>query len=190
MDFPLSELGRKQVEAVARHFKDIRLDYLYSSDLARAFETAQAIGQAKDLTVHPWDKVREVHLGPFQGLSREAIYEQFPMTKEKTILTSGVEGTETVEQLTARCHHVILQLQLAHKNDHVAIVTHGGFISIFLMYMLTGDKWSTYHRPFQIGNTSITHIEWISENKPLIHYTNQTEHLEPLNAISSKLGLL
>ncbi len=165
MDFSLSELGLLQVQAVANHLKDIRLDYLYSSDLTRAYETAQAIGKVKELTVHAWDQVREVNLGPFQGLSRAEIYQRFPVTEESSILTSGVEGTETIEQLTARCQHVIQQLQLAHKHDHVGIVSHGGFISILLMYVLTGEKWFTFHRPFQIGNTSITHIEWEVEQK-------------------------
>lgn len=190
MDFPLSDLGKKQIHSVATYSKDIHLDYLYSSDLKRAYDTAQAIGHAKNLTVHTWDKIREVQLGPLQGLTRAEIYERYPVTKEKSILTSGVEGTETVERLTARCQHVIEQLLHAHKKDHVAIVSHGGFISILLMYILTGEQWSTFHRPFQIGNTSFTHIEWTEGNKPLIHYMNRTQHLESMNDISPKMGLL
>ncbi|NEU31863.1 histidine phosphatase family protein [bacterium LRH843] len=190
MDFALSEFGREQVQLLASYFERVQLDYVYSSDLSRAYETAQAIGQAKKLSVHAWDQIREVNLGPFQGLSRAEIYERFPITKEKSILTSGLEGTETIEQLTARCKHVKKQLQLAHNKDHVAIVSHGGFISIFLMYLLTGDEWHTYHRPFQIANTSITHIEWTDEGQPLIHYLNQTGHLETLQTDQQKKGLL
>ncbi|MDT8860955.1 histidine phosphatase family protein [Alkalihalobacillus sp. MEB130] len=190
-DYPLSELGQEQMSLVANYFKDIRLDYLYSSDLMRAYETAKAIGSVTKRTVHKWEKVREVHLGPLQGLTRPQIYERYPVTKEASILTSGVEGTETVEQLSARCKHVIDQMLLAHKDDHVGIVSHGGFISIFLMYIMIGEKWHTFHRPFQINNTSITHIEWSPKtNKPIIHYTNKTTHLESVVNGFTQKGLL
>ncbi|KHF41309.1 histidine phosphatase family protein [Halalkalibacter okhensis] len=190
-DFPLSDLGEQQVELVADYFKDVQLDYLYSSDLTRAYHTAKAIGALQNRTVHKWEKVREVYLGPLQGLTRTEIYETFPVVNETSILTSGIPGTETVQELTERCQHVIDQMLLAHQGDHVGIVSHGGFISIFLMYLLTGEKWYTFHRPFQINNTGITHIEWSKRsNKPLIHYTNKTAHLESLVNQHSKKGLL
>jgi uncharacterized phosphatase len=190
-DYPLSELGKQQVGSVAHYLKSSQLNYLYSSDLTRAYDTAAIIGKSKGLTVHKWDKVREVNLGPLQGLSRAEIYEKYPITVERSILTSGIKGTETINDLTKRCQYVIDQLQLAHENDHVGIVSHGGFISIFLMYLLTGEQWHTYHRPFQIRNTSITHIEWPKRSKkPLIHYTNWTEHLELLLDNKSQKGAL
>ncbi|MFC0557493.1 histidine phosphatase family protein [Halalkalibacter alkalisediminis] len=190
-NFPLSDLGRRQADLLANYLKEIQLDYIYSSDLVRASDTAKTIAKKKSQSVNEWDKVREVHLGPLQGLSRSEIYERFPETIENSILTSGVVGTETIEELTARCQYVIEQLQRAHKNDHVAIVSHGGFISILLMYLLTGEQWHMLHRPFQIGNTSISHIEWPkNRTKPLIHYINRTGHLDVLTEESANMGLL
>jgi uncharacterized phosphatase len=104
-NYPLSDLGRRQAELVADYFKGIQLDYIYSSDLIRASDTARIIAKQKKQSVNEWEKVREVHLGPLQGLSRSEIYERFPETVENSILTSNVEGTETVEQLTARCQY-------------------------------------------------------------------------------------
>lgn len=190
-NFPLSDLGRSQAEFLANSFKDMQLDYIYSSDLTRASDTAKALAKKKNLSVHEWEKVREVHLGPLQGLTRSEIYERFPETIENSILTSGVKGTETVAELSERCQYVMDQLQRAHKNDHVAIVSHGGFLSILLMYLLTGDQWHLLHRPFQIGNTSISHIEWPkNRRKPLIHYINRTGHLDVLTDQSANMGLL
>ncbi|MET3505331.1 histidine phosphatase family protein [Halalkalibacter oceani] len=190
MDFELSELGIKQAQLLAAYSENLALDYLYSSDLTRAYDTAKAIAARNHLDVRKWTKVREVHLGPLQGLSRPDIYERFPETKERSILTSGLEGTESVEQLTKRCRFVVEQLLLAHQNDNIAIVSHGGFISILLTYLLAGEQWPSLHRAFQIGNTSITHVEWTKEQKPVIHYTNQTIHLSSLLEPSNKIGLL
>ncbi|TSB45211.1 histidine phosphatase family protein [Alkalicoccobacillus porphyridii] len=192
MDFPLSSLGEKQVDLIGSFFKDIHLDTLYSSDLTRAYETAKKIGEVKDVTIHTWDKIREVHLGPMQGLTREEIKVKYPITQEKSIITSGIAGTETVDELTARCEYVLDQLTKVHKKDSVALVSHGGFISIFLMYLISKEQWSTLQRPFVIGNTSVTLVEWqVEQDTPLIHYTNRTAHLDSLNVEQqAKRGVL
>jgi probable phosphoglycerate mutase len=37
-DGKITDLGRKQIEALADRFKDVRIDAVYSSDLSRAME--------------------------------------------------------------------------------------------------------------------------------------------------------
>lgn len=192
MDFPLSELGKQQVDLISSYCENINLDSLYSSDLERAHATATAIGESTGLPVQAWDQIREVHLGPLQGLSRAEIKEQYPETVKNSIITSGIEGTETIDELTLRCKTVLEQLQEQHSSDSVALVSHGGFISIFLMYVLVGEKWPDFHRPFVIGNTSVTFLEWMDEKEqPYLHYTNRTAHLDTLEAEQhAKKGVL
>ncbi|WP_026673449.1 histidine phosphatase family protein [Alkalihalobacterium bogoriense] len=182
-DFPLSPKGRIQAENLANSFSTILLDYIYSSDLTRAFDTAQAIANKKSLPVQQWDTVREIGLGPFEQKSTEEIYTMYPFIKERSILTSGVEGTETIEAITQRCHTVWNQMLLEHQNENVAIVSHGGFISIFIMFILAGDSWHEFHRPFQIGNTSVSLVEQKEGKKPSFVYINDTSHLRKLDEI-------
>ncbi|WP_216830789.1 histidine phosphatase family protein [Alkalihalobacterium elongatum] len=177
-DFSLSGLGQKQAEQLARYLENQQLDYIYSSDLTRAYETASAVANRKQLTAHKWDQLREINLGPLEGKTRQEIYAEYPEVKEHSILTSGVTGTETIADITARCHYIIDQMKLAHEGKHVALVAHGGLISIALMYILLGEDWHLHHRPFQIENTSISLIEFKSDRQPLIHYINKTIHLE------------
>ncbi|MCM2676776.1 histidine phosphatase family protein [Alkalicoccobacillus plakortidis] len=192
MDFPLSELGTKQVDLISAYCKEMKLDYIYSSDLTRAYDTAKKIGETTKRSVQTWDKIREVYLGPLQGLTRDEIKEKYPITVKKSIITSGIEGTETKEELTERCRLVLQELKQEHMNESVAIVSHGGFISILLMYILVGDKWSDFHRPFVIGNTSVTLLEWPNDaDLPYLHYTNRTAHLDSLEAEQhAKKGVL
>ncbi|MED3646392.1 histidine phosphatase family protein [Halalkalibacterium halodurans] len=186
-DFPLSPLGEKQAAELGSYFKAIPLDYIYSSDLTRAHETAKAIGQVKGLPVEATALAREVHLGPFQGKTRAEIYEHYPETKKTTILTSGIEGTETVEELTKRCNHFRSELLMKHRGENVAIVSHGGFISIFLMYLVVGKQWYNFHRPFRIDNTNITRVEWTEDDRFFIHYIGRNNHLETLSNKSNTL---
>ncbi|WP_413375217.1 histidine phosphatase family protein [Alkalihalobacillus sp. 1P02AB] len=182
MDFPLSEDGKRQVELLGERFVSIKLDHLYSSDLTRASSTADAIAVRKNMTVHKWDKLREVELGPLQGKTRVQIYEEFPQANKESLITSGIDGTETVEQLEARCKYILEQLLLAHKGKNIALVSHGGFLSVLMMYILTGEQWVNFHRPFRFGNTSITHLEWpLDSEKPYLHYMNDRQHLNEQN---------
>lgn len=176
-DFPLSPAGEKQAKLLGEHFKRIKLDHIYSSDLIRAYETAAAIGNVKNLSVTKWEALREIKLGPFEGKTKEEIYTEFPEAKEKTLLTSGVIGTEPVDEITKRCQKILETMQERHENESVAIVTHGGMISILLMYIVLGEDWHRYHRPFRVDNTGISLIEWKKGRKPLIHYTNHLHHL-------------
>ncbi len=176
MDFPLSTFGELQARQLGEYLKELPLDYLYSSDLCRAFKTAQIVGKFQKLPVQRWDKISEVDLGPLQGLSRSEIYAAYPEAKSQSILTSGIAGTETTEALTKRCQTVVEQIK-QHRHRSVALVTHGGFMSILLMYLIAGRHWVHCQRIFRIDNASITKVEWSEEEKPVIHYINQTIHL-------------
>ncbi|MFN7251504.1 MAG: histidine phosphatase family protein [Anaerobacillus sp.] len=177
-EFPLSAAGKKQAKLLGEFFAAKSIDYLYSSDLGRAFETATAISAHQPVDVVGWDKLREIGLGPLEGKTRQEILLQFPeITETSSILTTGLAGTETVEEITVRCQYVLEQLLAGHKRHHVALVSHGGFISIFLMYLMFAEKWNEVHRPFVIGNTGVTKVEFTEAGKPVFHYVNHDAHL-------------
>ncbi|OIJ21304.1 histidine phosphatase family protein [Anaerobacillus alkalidiazotrophicus] len=177
-EFPLSDLGYKQAELLGQFFASKAMDYIYSSDLIRAFDTAQSISHHHPIEVKKWEKIREVGLGPLEGKTRKELQLQFPELKDiPSILTTGIEGTETVEEITSRCKYVVEQLLLGHRGDKVVLVSHGGFISIFLMYLMFGENWNDIHRPFIIGNTGVSKIEFTDSNKPIFHYINNDAHL-------------
>ncbi len=177
-EFPLSATGQKQAKLVGEFFSSIALDYIYSSDQGRAYETATAISQHHPLEVIRWDKICEIGLGPFEGKTRKEVTLQYPeLAKKVSILTTGIAGTETVAEITERCKYVLEQLLRGHKSSRVALVSHGGFISIFLMYLMYGEKWNDFHRPFIVGNTGVCKLEFLDNEKPIFHYINNDSHL-------------
>lgn len=176
-EFPLSELGKKQALLVGEWMAQIHLDDIFSSDLQRAMLTAKEIEKHQPITVKPWEIVREVGLGPLEGKTREQMYEEFPTLQANALLTSGINGTETVEAVTERCSYLVDTLREDYNNKAVAIISHGGFISIMLMYLIAGDQWHTLKRPFVIGNTGVTKVELGDEGSVKFHFTNRMEHL-------------
>lgn len=184
-DFPLSSLGKKQAVMVADYLSSVHIDALYSSDLSRAYDTALAIADGRTVKVSPWEMVREVALGPFEGISREQLIAQYPQFKTESLLTSGMPGTEPFESITARCRTTIDFLLKHHHSDRVAVVSHGGFISILLMYLMLKDQWFKAERPFIIGNTGMTLVEIDATGKSKVHYVNKQTHLEHRSGLLS-----
>ncbi len=77
-DRPLTDRGRAQATALAERLADIELDAVYSSDLRRARETAEAVARAQGLDVVELPELREVDVGSWEGLTRDEAEVRFP----------------------------------------------------------------------------------------------------------------
>ena len=65
-DTPLDEIGRQQARMAAERLSNQTIDAIFASDLSRAFETAQIIGDAVGVTPVPEKRLREWHLGELE----------------------------------------------------------------------------------------------------------------------------
>ena len=72
-DETLTELGRRQAEALAALLAAVRIDAVLSSPLARALATAEAIAAAAGLDVARDERLREQSFGSWEGLSRDEV---------------------------------------------------------------------------------------------------------------------
>jgi broad specificity phosphatase PhoE len=68
-DRPLSDLGRRQARQLAGELASEELDAIYSSDLARARETAEIVGERLGLPVVLDPDLREKDWGTWEGLT-------------------------------------------------------------------------------------------------------------------------
>lgn len=123
-DPPLTDLGRAQARAAATSVGAV--DVLVSSDLHRARETAEIIGET--LGVGPVlvdEGLRERHVGEYTGLTRHEIEERWPGA-----LASYADppGGETREQVVGRVLGAVHRLAGRHDGADVLAVSHGGVI--------------------------------------------------------------
>ncbi|MGO4599636.1 histidine phosphatase family protein [Terrabacter sp. 2RAF25] len=77
-DTALSELGREQVAAAAPHLAAYDPALIVSSDLQRAASTADAIAGLTGVEVRLDARLREVHVGEWQGMHADDVREQYP----------------------------------------------------------------------------------------------------------------
>ena len=78
LDIGLNDTGHWQASRLGQALAEESIDAIYSSDLQRAFATAQAIGAACDVTVTPEPQLRERHFGHLQGQTWAEIETHWP----------------------------------------------------------------------------------------------------------------
>lgn len=156
-DVPLSALGRAQADALAQRLADERfiVDHTYSSDLLRAWDTAQIAAQRLGLAVQPLPTLREIDVGAWSGLTRSEIVERWPGAFVTLHSAPDGEGRDAFWQRVA---DTVLQLAEQHNGERVLLVTHGGVIRALLGQICAWQNEPDVHIP-PIGNTSLTEVQ-------------------------------
>jgi broad specificity phosphatase PhoE len=113
-DRPLSDYGRRQARRLAEELVGEELEAIYSSDLARAHETAEIVGERLGLPVALEPDLREKDWGTWEGL--DAV--------ERDRVEFVGESTEAHQERMLRALRRIAE---RHPGDgRVLVVTHGG----------------------------------------------------------------
>jgi probable phosphoglycerate mutase len=162
VDVPLNTNGEEQAQRLARRLRNdgVRFDALYSSDLKRAWMTAQTISAAIGIEPRPLVPLREIDLGWWGGLTRADIAERDPETIAR--IDAGEDlprgGAERWHDVYERVSAAIEQLAAAHPGQTIAIATHGGPVRMLLRHAVQNGAPPPQNRE-HIGNTSITILE-------------------------------
>jgi broad specificity phosphatase PhoE len=126
-DPPLNATGRAQAAELAAELEAVGLAAVYSSPLRRALETAQAVAAEHGLDPVAVDALREVDVGSWQGLTRVEIETQFPEQFARWLdYDQGWEDGESYEGMGRRAVAALLELAVAHEDERILAVTHGG----------------------------------------------------------------
>ena len=131
-DWDLSDLGRQQADNIGRNLVDYtggKPFVLYSSDLKRAKQTAEAIGRHLGLTPILRTELREGNLGKACGKSVQWLRENLECP-EKTVddrLFSDGESRRDIWNRLLPFFHEIME----NDEENIIIVSHGGLLSVF-----------------------------------------------------------
>lgn len=160
-DFPLSEVGRAQCEALAGRLSTENVAVVLSSPSMRARETAEAIAQPHGLAVSVLDELSEVDFGAFEGLTYDEIAAAWPDVYAEWMAEPAVvrfPGGETLADLTRRVAGAVERLRADHDEHLVVAVTHGGVVRAVLAEALGLPD----DRAFRIAiePASMTRVEW------------------------------
>lgn len=171
--------GQRQIAALAERFRDIHIDALYSSDLARTQTTAGAITKYHELPMILEPHLREVCMGawedqPWGNLSRDYPEAMTAFNDDPDAWTA--EGAETFVQLKERMLGIITELATRHEGQTIACVSHGMAIRTLLSHYL--DVPSREIRRLPHGdNTAVSLLEIEGDSVNVVFY-NDASHLE------------
>lgn len=181
-DIPLSALGLAQAERLAQALADEPLAAIYSSDLSRARQTAEAIGRARNLTIHLDTDLRERAFGRFEGLSWEEIDQGYPEDAarwRKREPDFAVGGGESLTGFSARCVAAARRAAAAHPGQSIALIAHGGVLDC--LYRAATQIALDAPRSWQLGNATINRLLATPEGLTLVGW-NDDRHLAGLSA--------
>lgn len=140
LDSPLTEKGIAQAKALGERLAREVFTALYSSDLGRAVQTAKMVAETTGHKVVTDARLRERHLGIFQGLNGDQIKEKHP-EEYRLHRTMGpsyvIPGGESVEQQVARNVAYLTEIAANHLGETIVVVTHGGVLSGFFRHALS-----------------------------------------------------
>ena len=141
LDSPLTENGINQAANLANELKEIKFAKVISSDLMRAYRTAELIAADREIAITSTELLREVNIGPFTGkkldyflgkLKKQLEYRDKLDALEK--LTYRVHPkVESFNQAAERAFRVMRAEALANLGKNILVVTHAGVITAMLL---------------------------------------------------------
>ena len=177
LDIPLSATGRQQAERLAGALRDEPITAIYASDLARAWETAQYIGQANGLPVIREIGLRERDFGDFEGKTFAEIELLLPEQSvrwRKRDPQFAPQGGETLTDLRSRVTEAAERLAARHPGEQIALVGHGGVMDVLYRAATRLDIQAP--RTWTLGNAAINRLLWTPGGFALVGWAD-TQHL-------------
>ncbi len=191
-DTPLTEKGEQDAAKIGKELAPLKIDYLFSSDLKRAVDTARILAknhptcQIKEPTQNKL--FREVFYGSFEGHSNEEgaiwashldgdrfrrlgeVIDKYGMPKLHDLLHEADPAhlAESSQQLNERASQAIDFLRGLPLDSNVVVASHGSIIR-YIAYMY-GEK-ERYEGP---GNGAIMKMRITPEDANVVFY-NQTK---------------
>jgi probable phosphoglycerate mutase len=133
----LTHLGRDQSRIAARSLSDSGAEFIVSSDLTRAIETAEPIARTLGLPIELEPRLRERSLGCAEGRP-EVTMDQ----SESGVLGRAVQDAdarprngESIRDLYTRVSEIIDDLLERAACKQLIAVTHGGVIRVAIAYI-------------------------------------------------------
>ncbi|MDQ3957826.1 MAG: histidine phosphatase family protein [Actinomycetota bacterium] len=127
-DIELNDTGYRQAIATAEELSHERIEAVYSSDLRRAYCTAEPIAKTHGVEVATDPDFREIDQGEWEGLHVDEIRRRWPDQWGPARHYSARPGGESPAQVRKRALEALERVVRAHPDGTVVVVSHGGTI--------------------------------------------------------------
>ncbi|MDJ0636872.1 MAG: histidine phosphatase family protein [Xenococcaceae cyanobacterium MO_188.B29] len=188
----LTEKGQKDAYKTGIALQSIDIDCIYTSPLQRAQQTAREILNARKQSVQGLprllitDKLKEIHIAPWQGLSYQYVQENFPQEyyywknfphQFKLVDREKKQETIPVIDLYQQAEQFWQEILPQHQGKTILVVSHGG-TNRALINTALGIEPANYNF-LQQSNCGISILEFSQEEnwRSRLKALNLTGHL-------------
>jgi probable phosphoglycerate mutase len=178
---PLTELGRNQARVTAQRLARTGVDAVFSSDLSRAQETAEIIGQALRLPLEVSPALRERSVGIFTGLSFDEARERYPSDYQALLRRepdSAPPQGESYLQCRARATRYLQDALARHAGQRILLVSHHLTLYQLVLHILGLDTPAAGPRLYvRIDNCALHRFEHYEDGVWQVLALNDCAHL-------------
>ena len=164
-DPELNERGRQQIAGLITTLSEHAIRRVYTSDLRRAQQTAEAIAKHFGARLHVRPGLREIHFGLWEGLSwneievrDKALAERWAEAYPNSTAPSG----ESYQRFASRVQREMAFLLEELTKSPIAAVTHAGFIRVVLTNWCGVSEQEAWDRTKENGSIvalDISHVD-------------------------------
>ncbi len=138
-DSPLNSTGLAQAQSLAKSLRPHQLDVVLSSDLLRAWTTAQIVAEASRIPLVSEPGLREANIGAAEGLLWADAKRRFGETLSQRWYAEedvAFPGGETGRDLQMRGLAALRRFTAAHPYRRIGVSTHGGMVRQLMKHAL------------------------------------------------------
>jgi broad specificity phosphatase PhoE len=168
IDTPLTAEGLLPTEIVIAKLKNLKIDYMYSSDMGRAFITAYVVARGLNFTdeIKRLPGLREVNYGAAANMLSAEAYKLYPLLDRDTHYIPP-EG-ESLDHMQKRVFAALDELNKVHENTNIVLVCHSGVMAALRASHIGQDFGEhniseacehDYVGKFTFANGAVTHFE-------------------------------
>jgi len=171
-DVPLTELGRRQAEALGAMLGGADFARVLSSPLTRAWETMERAGYAGGTAT---DDLMEWDYGIFEGRRTLDIRDEIP---DWSVWVNPIVGGESVDEVGERADRVIADVLEA--DGPIAIFAHGHLLRIL------AARWmglpAVNGANLRLDTATVSTLGWERESRVIRHW-NEVCHLRSMDPV-------
>lgn len=180
-DFPLNENGLRQATAVGDALKNTRLDFVYSSPLLRAAQTAEAVAAPHNLPVIAHEGFNNMSVGIWENRPKKEIIEKYPADWKLWLENPEklhIENAETCDDVRQRTFEALEEIVKEHSGASIAVVSHRGSLKPLIAAALAIPEpymWKIY-----LDNAAYSTLIHTDRRGYTLMQSNCTQHLNGL----------
>lgn len=180
-DVELSDLGRRQAEALSRRLAGQPISAFYASPLGRTMETARLLAAPHAKEVAKDAGFLEINHGVWEGLTRQEAETKFGdmyARWERDPYNFAPADGETGLAVAARAMPALLRAVAAHPGEMICVVSHKATIRLLLGAILGFDP-RRYRDHLDLNPASLSILDFRDAMEARLTLFNDVAHYAP-----------